>query len=45
MVDAKGVYDSIEKALSRFGILKFEARIVGLDVDGASVNMGQYTVL
>ena len=39
--NAKGVYDITQTAFNRFGILKFEDRIVDLNADGKSVNLGQ----
>ncbi|XP_028408661.1 zinc finger protein 862-like [Dendronephthya gigantea] len=38
--DAEGLLRAIESAFSRLGISCFPDRLVGLDVDGASVNMG-----
>ena len=38
--NAAGIHESIQNAFDRFGITKFEDRIVGLNADGASVNMG-----
>ena len=38
--DAPGLLASIQEAFSRFGISRLENRIVGLNADGASVNMG-----
>ena len=43
--NAQGVYESIKTAFERVGILNFEDRIVGLNADGASVNMGQFSGL
>ena len=38
--NAAGIHESIQTAFNRFGITQFEDRIVGLNADGASVNMG-----
>ena len=37
--NATGIHKSIQTAFNRFGITKFEDRIVGLNADGTSVNM------
>ena len=38
--NAAGVQESIQTTFNRFGVAKFEDCIVGLNADGASVNMG-----
>ena len=38
--NAAGIHESIQTAFNRFGIIQFEDPIVGLNADGASVNMG-----
>ena len=38
--NAAGIHENIQTAFNRFGVTKFEDRIVGLNADGASVNMG-----
>ena len=38
--NAEGLHDAIKTAFERFGIKKFENSIVGLNCDGANVNMG-----
>ena len=43
--DTEGILKSLETAFGRVEIKEFTNRIVGLNVDGASVNMGQYTGL
>ena len=40
--DAVGIHDSIIEAFNRFGITSFEEKLVGLNVDGASVNTGKH---
>ena len=37
---AAGIHENTQTAFNRFGVTKFEDRIVGLNADGASVNMG-----
>ena len=39
-VDAKGIKETIKTAFACFGISNFTSRLLGLNVDGASVNMG-----
>ena len=41
--DAGGIYDCIVKAFTDFGIENFHERLVGINADGASVNMGTHT--
>ena len=38
--NAEGLHDAIKTAFERFGIKNFEKSIVGLNCDGANVNMG-----
>ena len=38
--NAEGIIECIKTALERIGILDFQKRIMGLNVDGASVNTG-----
>ena len=38
--NAAGVQESTQTTFNRFGVAKFEDRSVGLNDDGASVNMG-----
>ena len=38
--DAEGIQETIKTAFARFGISNFTSRLLGLNVDGASVNMG-----
>ena len=40
--DGIGLQDSIEQAFKRIGISSLIDRFVGLNCDGASVNMGEY---
>ena len=40
--NAAGIHEGIKTAFERFGITNFSDRIVGLNADGASVNMGEY---
>ena len=40
--DAKGIIESLEEAFSRIGITNFEDLLLGLNVDGASVNVGKH---
>ena len=42
---SQGIHESIQTAFARFGIIKFEDRIVGLNADGTSVNMGHLSGL
>jgi hypothetical protein len=43
--DAEGLQTAIETSCSRLGISRFPDCLVGLNVDGASVNMGYMLVL
>ena len=43
--DAAGILESLKESFNRLGITPFTDRIVGLNVDGASVNTGQFTGL
>lgn len=43
--DAAGILESIKESFTRLGITPFTDRIVGLNVDGASVNTGKFTGL
>ena len=43
--DAAGILESIKESFHRLGITPFTNRIVGLNVDGASVNTGKFTGL
>ena len=38
--NAAGIHQSIRTAFNRFGVTKFEDRIVGLNADSIGVNMG-----
>ena len=38
--DAEGIKEAIKTAFARFGISNFTSHLLGLNVDGASVNMG-----
>ena len=40
MADAAGIIESIETVFNRFGIMSFTDGMPGLNVDGASVNVG-----
>ena len=40
--DAAGIHNSIIQGFNRFGITSFEEKLVGLNVDGASVNTGKH---
>ena len=40
MADAAGIIESIETEFNQFGITSFTDRMSGLNVDGASVNVG-----
>ena len=40
--DAKGILDCITKAFERIGLENYTDRLVGLNVDGASVNLGKH---
>ena len=40
--NAEGIKDSINESFRRIGITDFTNRLVGLNVDGASVNMGKH---
>ena len=39
--NAAGIHKSIQTAFNRFSVTEFKDRIVGLNTDGASVNMGR----
>ena len=41
-VTATGVLSSLTTAFERFGVLSFEKSLLGLNCDGASVNLGQF---
>jgi hypothetical protein len=43
--DAEGLQTAIETSFSRIGISRFPDRLVGLNIDGASVNMGVHAGL
>ena len=43
--DAAGIQECIAESFQRIGITKFSEKMVGLNVDGASVNMGKFTGL
>ena len=43
--DAAGIQECIAESFQRTGITKFSEKMVGLNVDGASVNMGKFTGL
>ena len=45
VADAAGILDCIKNAFNRIGIIQFTDRVVGLNVDGASVNTGKFTGL
>ena len=38
--NAAGIHNSTQTVFNRFGVTKFEDRIVGLNADGTSINMG-----
>ena len=40
--DTSGLKNFVTKAFQRFGITKFSEQLLGLNVDGASVNTGIY---
>ena len=40
MADAAKIIESIETIFNRFGITSFTDRVLGLNVDGVSVNVG-----
>ena len=39
--NAAGIHKSIQTAFNRFSVTEFKDRIVGLNTDGASINMGR----
>ena len=43
--DAHGLKATLETAFNRFGITRSYDRLVGLNLDGASVNMGKHSGL
>ena len=43
--DAAGILQCINESFQRLGITNFSEKLVGLNVDGASVNLGQFTGL
>ena len=43
--DAAGIQECIAQSFQRIGITKFSEKMVGLNVDGASVNMRKFTSL
>ena len=43
--DAKGILDFITKAFERIGLENYTDGLVGLNVDGASVNLGKHRVV
>ena len=40
--DAEGIFECITKAFKRIGLEKFTDRLCGINVDGASVNLGKH---
>ena len=43
--DAHGLKATLETAFNRFGITHYYDRLVGLNLEGASVNMGKHSGL
>ena len=43
--DTAGIQECIAESFQRIGITKFSEKMVGLNVDGASINMGKFTGL
>ena len=41
VADSAGLKETLEKAFLRFGFKNYYDKLVGLNLDGASVNMGQ----